>query len=330
MIKMKPPGKKKHRICYIACAFLMLLVIGVGAVKYIEYRTRTTEPQQLPHPAVEGMPSLEEAGSESRIVTQYCTGDINSSFYTIYSEAQGLIVIDGGWTEDAMAVKDIIKSLGGVVDAWILTHPHQDHIGAFNAIYAELKADNFREIQIKEIYTVDMATPEECLAVASWDSVDAYHDFLALEIPDLKYVYPGDELRLCGLQVNIYNAYDENVKELSRDYLNDGSMMFEVFAERDSFLFCADVGRAMSDFLLEKWGAELQADYLQMGHHGYGGLDDDFYEAVAPAVAFFDAPDWLMYDTTGKYDNPEHIALMEGMGSEVVSFNSAPNFVILE
>ena len=50
-------------------------------------------------------------------------------------------MIDGGWTEDAMAVKDIIKSQGGIVDAWILTHPHQDHIGAFNEIYAELKKD---------------------------------------------------------------------------------------------------------------------------------------------------------------------------------------------
>lgn len=273
---------------------------------------------------------MEKEEAEPWIVTQYGPRDVNSSFYTIYNAKKGLIVIDGGWTEDAMAVKDIIKSQSGVVDAWILTHPHQDHIGAFNEIYAELQEDASPDIQVEDIYTVDMAPPEECLEVASWDSVDTYQDFLELEIPDLNYVYPGDELDICGLKFNIYNAYDENVEELSRDYINDGSMMFEVTADTDSFLFCADVGRSMSDYLLEKWGEELQADYVQMGHHGYGGPDDDFYEMVAPSVAFFDAPDWMMYDITGKYDNLQHISLMENMGSEVLSFNSAPNFVILE
>ena len=67
-----------------------------------------------------------------------------------------------------------------------------------------------------------------------------------------------------------------------------------------------------------------------MGHHGYGGLKDGFYQAVHPKIAFFDAPDWMMLDETGKYDNPENAQLMIDMGSEVVSFNSAPNQIILK
>ena len=86
----------------------------------------------------------------------------------------------------------------------------------------------------------------------------------------------------------------------------------------------------MSDFLLQKYGEKLKADYLQMGHHGYGGLKDDFYNMVAPGFAFFDAPDWLMYDTTGKYDTPEHVELMQGMGSEIFSFSAGPNTILLE
>ena len=211
------------------------------------------------------------------------------------------------------------------MDAWILTHPHQDHIGAFNLLYTELEG-----ITVKTIYTVDMATPEECLNVASWDSVDAYNDFLSLNVPNLQYLYAGDKLDICGLKFKVLNTYDDNVKNLSRDYLNDGSMMFKVTNQNESMLFCADVGISMSDFLLNKWGNELQADYLQMAHHGFGGLNDNLYQTVNPKIAFFDAPDWLMFDETGKYDTPQNAEFMNSIGSEIYSFNTAPNSIVLK
>lgn len=258
-------------------------------------------------------------------VTQYGPRDINSSFYTIYNPKKGLIVVDGGWTEDEDYVRSIIMSLGGQVNAWILTHPHQDHVGAFNSIYADLQ-----NITLERVYTVDMATPQECLAVAPWDSTDSYLDFWELGVEELQYVYTGDVLDILGLKFEILHTYNDHVKQYSRDYLNDGSMMFKVTGPTTSMLFCADVGVAESDYLLGLYGDKVKADYLQMGHHGFGGLNDDFYSRVAPRVAFFDAPDWLMLDTTGKYDNPEHVKLMESLGSEIKSFNTAPNSVVLE
>ena len=72
---------------------------------------------------------------------------------------------------------------------------------------------------------VDMASPEECLEAASWDSMDAYNDFLALEVLDLQYVKAGDVLELCGLKFEILSTFDEEVRGLSSDYLNDGSVI---------------------------------------------------------------------------------------------------------
>lgn len=258
-------------------------------------------------------------------ITQYGPRDINSSFYTIYNPAKGLIVVDGGWSEDAPYVRQVIETQGGKVDAWILTHPHQDHIGAFSEIYRDPQG-----IKIKDIYTAEMASPEACKKRASWDSVDAYNDFLELKVPDLNYVHAGDVLNLCGLEVNIFSAYGDYVEELSKDYLNDGSIMFQVEGKKESFLFCADVGKSVSDYLVQKWGENLKSDYLQMGHHGFGGPKDDFYRLVQPRMAFFDAPDWMMEDTTGKYDNPENAALMKSLGSGIASFNSAPNSILLQ
>lgn len=258
-------------------------------------------------------------------ITQYGPRDINSSFYIIYNPKKGVIVVDGGWREDAVYVRSVIESLGNKVEAWILTHPHQDHIGAFNEIYPNLQG-----IEVKSVYTVDMATPECCMERASWDSVDSYVDFLELEVEDLQYVYTGDVLEICGLQIEILNAYGKHVEQYSYDYINDGSMMFKVTNKEESMLFCADVGVSVSDYLLEYWGEKINVDYIQMGHHGYGGLNDSFYQMASPKVVFFDAPDSMMADTTGRYDNPEHVRLMEGMGCEVRSFHTMPNTVFLK
>ena len=261
-------------------------------------------------------------GKDEWTVTQYGPRDTNSSFYTIYNPKKGLIVVDGGWAEDAAYVARTIKRLGGKVDAWLITHPHQDHIGAFNALWTHR-----RGIKIEKVYTVEMASPEDCEAVAAWDNTEAYREFLTLDIPELTYVHTGDHLQLCSLSFDILSAFDEEVRTLSRDYINDGSMMFKVIGPQHSFLFCADVGKSMSRSLYRRYKGLLNSDYLQMGHHGNGGLKKKFYTAVSPSIAFFDAPDWLMYDETGSYDTPAKIELMESLGAQILSFNSAPNSV---
>ena len=263
-------------------------------------------------------------GKDEWTVTQYGPSDMNSSFYTIYNPKRGLIVVDGGWQEDAPYVSQTLRRLGGKVDAWIITHPHPDHVGAFNVLWK-----NHRGIRIRDVYTVEMASPEDCLAAAPWDTVDAYNDFLSLAVPELKYVHAGEHMEICSLSFDILNAFDDNVREQSKDFLNDGSMMFKVIGPNRSFLFCADVGKSMSRYLYRKYKGLLRSNYVQMGHHGNGGLRPGFYKAVSPQAAFFDAPDWLMNDETGKYDTPEKAALMKSLGAQVLSFSTAPNSVTL-
>lgn len=299
---------------FIICTGIIILCMVLFLSYYLGFR--------------ESNPTINDVNEpkDEWIITQYGRNDINLSFYTIYNEAKGLIVVDGGWTDDAATVREVVSDLGGHIDVWILTHPHQDHIGAFNLLYKEMDGI----ITVDKIYTVDMASPEKCLEVAPWDSVDAYNEFLALNIPEITYLYAGDKIDICGLQFEIISAYDENVKKLSKDLLNDGSMIFKVTNQQESMLFCADVGIHMSDFLVDKWGNSLESDYLQMAHHGYGGLSDEFYSKVNPKVAFFDAPDWLMYDETGKYDNPQNAEFMKSLNAEIYSFNSVPNSIVLK
>ena len=83
----------------------------------------------------------EKVYASSWKVTQYGSdSDFQQSmFYTIKGSNGKLIVIDGGWDYDAKRVRDTIKKLGGKVNLWIITHPHPDHVGAFNQIFANGK-----------------------------------------------------------------------------------------------------------------------------------------------------------------------------------------------
>lgn len=260
-------------------------------------------------------------------VTQY--GFYDSSqfmFYTIQSSSKELIVVDGGWDVGADYVRSKIKELGGTVDAWILTHPHPDHVGAFNEIYQNLDGIKIKQIYASEIdYDVYKARAQE------WDGFESYETFLkATEgAKNLTYLHRGEELSVCGLKMKVLNAYDEIVEELSQDVCNDGSLMFTLEGEENKMLFCADVGGTMSETILQQYGEELKSDYLQMAHHGQGGQIDGFYKRVSPKAAFFDAPNTMTYDTSGTYNTPGKIAMLKEMGAVTYAFDTAPNTVLL-
>lgn len=75
------------------------------------------------------------------------TGAQNLSI-VIKSPNGKLIVIDGGWEADADKLSSLILQQGGKVDAWLITHPHEDHVGALCAILN----DASRKIKIDKIY----------------------------------------------------------------------------------------------------------------------------------------------------------------------------------
>lgn len=270
----------------------------------------------------------------SATITQY--GDANgiqSSFYTIEPKNGGLIVIDGGWRSDASTVRNIIKEKGNVVDAWIITHPHPDHVGAFNEIFKDKQG-----IKIKKIYTIKMKYNKYKTYSKPWDEFEVYDEFrnFVSGSSKLKYLKQGDTFRIKGLNFKVFNAYNAYVLKYTKDLANGGSLMFKVSGAKQSMLFCSDVGSGLSDYLLKKYKNELKADYLQVGHHGNGGLKKSFYKIVNPKASYFDAPNWLM-DNKNQYTGDmanfktkKTIKWMKAIGSKIYSFRTSPNKIKLK
>ena len=267
-------------------------------------------------------------GDEHCYVTQYAdmTG-LQGMFYTVETEDGGLIVIDSGNAGNAAYVVEVIEAKGQHMDAWILTHPHPDHVGAFNEAWKLLEDD------VDRVYTIEMDYAAYQAKAQEWDGFEVYEQFLELMdgSDKLIYVHTGDSFEICGLSCEVLSAYDASVDQITRDLCNDGSMMFKLTNHEESMLFCSDVGIGMSDRIMAQYGDKLKCDYIQMGHHGNGGLSADFYRLTQPKGAFFDAPEWLMNPAEGaSYTTPQNRQLMEEMGAEIYYYATAPNRIILK
>lgn len=258
-------------------------------------------------------------------VTQFAsvTG-LQSMIYTITDWEGRLIIVDGGWEEDAEGLLNLIKDHGGKVDAWIITHPHPDHAGAFNKVYAS------GAVEIGTIYTVPMDYEIYKNKANWWDMFEVYEEFAHLteKADNIVYLNEGDSLELFGLKMEVFHSFDPEEMAEDTDPCNNGGLIFKISAEHDSMVFLADVGAAYSAKLLEKWGDKLPADYVQMGHHGNGGMDESVYRTIAPKAAFFDAQESLMQNT--ELNAPVKRALMESLGAEILYYATAPNKIVLK
>lgn len=261
-------------------------------------------------------------------ITQYpSVTNTQAMIYTLQDLQGHLVLIDGGHTEDADQVAQIIADAGGHVDAWFLTHPHTDHINAITALYGR---DGLPSVDA--FYASEFDPDTYASVAADWDVYEdfaAWYDLFANETR-LHYLHRGDTLDLFGLSVTCF--HDNTVKTAEGDAANDGSLVLKFEGSTQSFLVCGDTGYTQSEEIIASYGDQLASTYIQMGHHGNGGLTEEFYRLVHPQIAFFDAPQWLMEpeDPNTWFTTPQNRAIMESMGAKIYSYVGGPHAALLQ
>ncbi len=261
-------------------------------------------------------------------ITQYASVTGNQSMaYSITDPKGRLIMIDGGWEQDANYIRNIIKSEGNHVYAWIVTHPHPDHVGALNKILS----NNSTGIRIDHIYTPKVNGKRYEETKRDSDRIEAYRTFnkLTQKMNNVSQLKEGDHFSSLGLTFTILHAWDKEVDSLSSALCNNGSLMFMVNGEQEKMLFCADTEKTIQSSIISRHKGELAANYVQAAHHGNWGLTTQFYDIVQARIAFFDAPSYIVSDTSGKYDAPVLKAHLQKAGTKIYYYSSAPNTVTL-
>lgn len=306
--------KKKQLISAAALSVCVLILLSFTAVSELKRAQDSTG----------HTPDL----TSEYVVTQYpdATG-VQAMFYTIANE-DTLIVIDGGWAQNEAAVRKVIAGHGNVVDAWIVSHPHKDHAGAFNAIYA-----NPQGITIKAVYDNGFDYDFIKSVGEPYDDINVMETYHALtkDAGNITHLRRGDVLDLCGLTLTVYNAFDDIVLNTvgdEKDYQNNASLLFKISSANSSILFCSDIKYDMNDYLLGTYGDALACDYVQTGHHGNWSFSNAFYEKTGAAVFFLDAP----AEITENPSFPASILKTDLLSQKkaVLDFSTAPNTVTLK
>lgn len=222
------------------------------------------------------------------------TGAQNLSI-VIKSPHGKLIVIDGGWEADADKLSSLILQQGGKVDAWLITHPHEDHVGALCAILN----DSARKIKIDKIYC-SLATPDWYRQVSPTGAGIA--DQLLSAFTKLPV---GTVTNNIGRETEI-NIDDVNISVLNNrgvytyNGVNNSSMVYKIRVSGQSVLILGDLAYdGGKDLTKSCTAAELKSDIVQMAHHGQQGVDQDAYALIAPTTCLWPSPAWLWNNDNG-------------------------------
>lgn len=213
--------------------------------------------------------------------------------YFIKTDNNKIIVIDGGLKEDAPSLINKINENGGEVEAWFLTHPHMDHIGAFQEI---VETSN---VKINNVYTT--------LNELSWyeeyekNRISEIKEFFSIieneKIKDKKHdVSLNERIKIDNIECEILGIKNP---EITINPINNSSMVIKMKTHSKNIIFLADTGVESGQKLLKNQKEKLKADIVQMAHHGQSGAEKEVYEQIKPEICLWPTPEWLWNNDPG-------------------------------
>lgn len=183
------------------------------------------------------------------------------------------ILIDAGrsWNGgDAgrRVVVPYIRRLGGEVATFILTHPHDDHVGGAASV-------------------LEATPPAAWWEPAYVGTSPTYRSaLLAVQARGIPWhrVHPGDTLNIDGVRVRALAP--DSAWTVQQTDPNLASVVVAVEFGSTRWLFTGDAEIEEEAWLIERWGNALQSSVLKSGHHGSKTSSSaPFLDVVNPAVA---------------------------------------------
>lgn len=235
--------------------------------------------------------------------------------YVIVADTGEVLVVDGGHNGDETELARVIKSVGGHVDLWLITHPHADHHTAVINLLSdpgEITFDALGSSMLPDSWGA-------ATKVNDMQELFAWNAF-APKIKDKHFeILPGQTFALGSLKIEVLAGANP---DLLVNPFNNQSCVFRLTENGFTFLILGDLGVEAGRRLMAA-GVDLKADAVQMAHHGQQGVEEAFYQAVAPRIAFWPTPDWLWDNTpylggtpgTGPFKTPEVARWMERLGT---------------
>jgi len=260
--------------------------------------TLTQIGQLYDNPATEDVD--ESTAIESKNGNNYITSYTSGMGYVIRLEDGSFIIVDGGYntqTHAANIYNTLVKQNGSedniVIAAWIFTHAHDDHVGAFKAF-----TEDYANKVTVERFIYNFPAKE----ATKFADDDNPPDYTAIRNAINKYdgavttiAHAGQVFDIANSKVNILYTYELMQPNKELDYYNGCSVVFNVVVEGKTILFLGDAGGDSANPLNTKdreltyikkiyTSETLKADIVQAAHHGIddlgGVFEVEFYGLV--------------------------------------------------
>ena len=203
------------------------------------------------------------------------------------------VIIDGGRPEDMPWLMELVGERE--ITAWILTHPHLDHISGFNEIIRDAAV---RE-RVKNVY-YNFPSPEFAIKCDPNDlsEIQTTLDFQTVRplIADREViVQPGMAIDVDELHIEfLFCGEERHFLPKPNLTVNESSIAFKVTSPgMRSVLFLGDLGPESGREMLACCPEKLPSDIVQMSHHGHSGVSEAVYRKINPTACLWCAPDWL-------------------------------------
>lgn len=233
----------------------------------------------------------------------------------VETRSGNLIVLDGGTEADADHLLETIQAKGGHVSAWLITHPHSDHVGALTALL-----NRGADITIDHIY-YNLTSIEWYQTYESYraDMVAQFAGALG-RLPAEKlhgHVGRGDEIIVDDVKIRVLNS----PYLMETNAINNSSVAYSMEINGKSIVFLGDMGEEAGNQLMSDYaGQTIPCDILQMAHHGQHGVSEQVYRTLKPKICLWPTPDWLWNNdngggyNSGQWKTLETRAWMEKLG----------------
>ena len=237
----------------------------------------------------------------------------------VYELSDGsFFIVDGGYYNGASvsSAEWLTKTLQQMasdpqnirIAAWYITHPHEDHMGAYCAMAKKIECRKTMTIEkmIVNVPADEHVKSANCSDIMSWfDS--ALNNWTPEQIVK---AHPGQQFYIADLTLTIYSSPDLVLpQDVTFTDLNDlcNVAMVDYMGKRALFMGDSDV--IPNPIIARNYTDTLKADILQLSHHGYGDTNAGVvYDYVHPTIVF-----WPVCD--------EHYNDGKGGGTQFVGFN---------
>ena len=221
------------------------------------------------------------------------------------------IIVDGGHKTKTEAddIANTLYKLSGnskkiIIRAWIFTHAHSDHVGAFLQFSPSYSSNGLFTVESFIFNACDTTEQHQYSSTGSFEStrnaINTYWKNATVykALTGQVFHFPG-----CDMEV-LYTMSDflptivgeENIGDIDKTQV-DGNLknaVFRFFTGDQSIMVTGDASKVNVDEMCKRYGAYLKTDIMTVPHHGHNqnryrarNGTIEFYKLVDPSIVMW-------------------------------------------